>query len=341
MPKASHDTISLKILFMGGTGKISTTVSRQVLAKGHKLYLLNRGQQSKNPPGSRSLIADANDLKAAGAALRNLEFDVVVDWIGFTPDHIERDLALFKGRTKQFIFISSASVYQKPPTHYLITEATPLCNPFSDYSSNKIACEERLLRAYREENFPATIVRPTYTYNHYFPVAVGGFGGYTLADRLKRGKPIIVHGDGSSLWVMTHAEDFGQGFIGLLGNRQAIGHAFHITSDEVLTWNQIYETIAEALGVEAKMVHIPSDFIAKMAPQYAGSLLGDKSWSVVFDNTKIKTFVPGFQAAIPFREGIRRTAAWFDTDKKRQVVDVATGRQMDEIIKAYTGRTAS
>jgi len=338
MPKTSHDPTTLKILFIGGTGKISATVSRQVLAQGHDLYLLNRGQQSKNPAGSRSLIADANDIKASRAALRNLDFDVVVDWIGFTPKNIERDLALFKGRTRQFIFISSASVYQKPPTHYLITESTPLCNPFSDYSANKIACEECLLRAYREENFPVTIVRPTYTYHHYFPVAVGGFGGYTLADRLKRGKPIIVHGDGSSLWVMTHAEDFGRGFIGLLGNRQAIGHAFHITSDEVLTWNQIYQTIAEALGVEPKVVHIPSDFIAKMAPQYAGSLLGDKSWSVVFDNTKIKTFVPGFQAVIPFREGIRRTAAWFDADKERQEVDLATSRQMDEIIKAYTGR---
>ncbi|MGP8020628.1 MAG: NAD-dependent epimerase/dehydratase family protein, partial [Limisphaerales bacterium] len=176
MPEASHDPTSLKILFIGGTGKISATVSRQVLANGHELYLLNRGQQSKNPPGSRALIADANDLKAARTALRNLEFDVVVDWIGFTPEHIGRDLVLFKGRTRQFIFISSASVYQKPPTHYLITEATPLCNPFSDYSNNKIACEERLLRAYREENFPVTIVRPTYTYNHYFPVAVDDDG---------------------------------------------------------------------------------------------------------------------------------------------------------------------
>jgi nucleoside-diphosphate-sugar epimerase len=328
----------MKILFVGGTGKISTAVSPQVIEKGHELYLLNRGLQSKNPPGSRSLAADINQPKAARAALRDLQFDVVVDWIAFTPADIERDLALFKGRTKQFIFISSASIYQKPPTHYLITESTPLHNPFSDYSSNKIACEERLLRAYREENFPVTIVRPSYTYNHYFPLAVGGFGCYTLADRLKRGKPIIVHGDGASLWVMTHAEDFGRGFVGLLGNPQAIGHAFHITSDEVLTWNQIYQTIAEALGVEAKIVHIPSDFIAQKAPDLAGSLLGDKSWSVVFDNRKIKTFVPGFQAVIPFYEGIRRTAAWFEADKKRQRVDTAVNRQMDDILKAYSAK---
>ncbi len=328
----------MKILFIGGTGKISSAVCQQVMAKGYDLYLLNRGLQSKNPPGSHSLTADVNQPKAARAALRDLQFDVVVDWIAFKPEDIERDLALFKGRTGQFIFISSASVYQKPPTHYRITESMPLHNPFSDYSSNKIACEERLLRAYREESFPATIVRPSYTYNHYFPVAVGGFGCYTLADRLKRGKRIIVHGDGSSLWVMTHAEDFGRGFVGLLGNRQAIGHAFHITSDEVLTWDQIYQTIAEALGVEANIVHISSDFIAQKAPHLAGSLLGDKSWSVVFDNRKIKTFVPGFQAVIPFRDGIRRTAAWFDADKKRRRVDAAVNREMDQILKAYLGK---
>jgi len=328
----------MKILFIGGTGKISTAVSPQVIAKGHELYLLNRGRQSKNPPGSKSLKADINQAKAARAALRDLQFDVVVDWIAFKPEDIERDLALFKGRTKQFIFISSASVYQKPPTHYLISESTPLHNPFSDYSSNKIACEERLLRAYREEEFPVTIVRPSYTYHHYFPIAVGGFGCYTLADRLKRGKPIIVHGDGSSLWVMTHAEDFGRAFVGLLGNPRTIGHAFHITSDEVLTWNQIYQTIAAALGVEANIVHIPSDFLAQQAPQLAGSLLGDKSWSVVFDNRKIKSFVPGWQAVIPFHEGIRRTAAWFHTDKKRQRVDPAVNAEMDKILKAYRGK---
>ncbi|MGB7768105.1 MAG: SDR family oxidoreductase [Verrucomicrobiia bacterium] len=325
----------MKILFIGGTGKISTTVSRQVLAKGHELFLLNRGLESKNPPGSRSLTADINNLKAARAALRDLQFDVVVDWIAFTPEHIERDLTLFKDRTRQFIFISSASVYQKPPTHHVITESTPLGNPFWDYARNKIACEERLLRAYRADNFPMTIVRPTFTYDHYIPVAVGGFGCYTLADRLKRGKPIIVHGDGSSLWVMTHAEDFGRGFMGLLGNRQAIGHAFHITSDEVLTWTQIYQTIAEALRVEANIVHIPSDFIARVAPDLAGTLLGDKSWSAVFDNRKIKTFVPGFQAVIPFRERIRRTVAWIEADKKRRRVDAAVNRQMDDILKAY------
>jgi nucleoside-diphosphate-sugar epimerase len=328
----------MKILFIGGTGKISTAVSQQAIARGFELTLLNRGQLQKNPPGSRSLTADIDQPKAVRAALRSRQFDVVVDWIAFTPEHIERDLALFRGRTRQFVFISSASVYQKPPTHYLINESTPLHNPFWDYARNKIACEDRLWRAYREENFPATIVRPSFTYHHYFPVAVGGFGCYTLADRLKRGKPVIVHGDGTSLWVMTHAEDFGRGLAGLLGNPQAVGHAFHITSDEVLTWNQIYQTLAGALGVEAKLVHIPSDFIAQQAPALAGTLLGDKSWSAVFDNRKIKTFVPGWQAVIPFHEGIRRTAAWFDADKKRRRVDPAVNRQMDGIIKAYSGK---
>ncbi len=246
----------MKILFIGGTGKISTAVSQQAITKGFELYLLNRGLQEKNPPGSHSLTVDINKPDDVRAALKNLQFDAVVDWIAFTPEHVERDLALFKGRTKQFVFISSASVYQKPPTHYLITESTPLQNPFWDYSRDKIACEELLLRAYREEKFPVTIVRPSYTYNHYFPVAVGGFGCYTLADRLKKGKPVIVHGDGTSLWVMTHAEDFGRGFLGLLGNPQAIGGAFHITSDEVLTWDEIYRTIAEALGVKANIVHV-------------------------------------------------------------------------------------
>ena len=309
------------------------------MAEGHELYLLNRGQQSKNPPGSRSLIADANDLKAARAALRNLEFDVVVDWIGFSPDHVERDLALFKGRTRQFIFISSASVYQKPPTHYLITEATPLCNPFSDYSRQQNCLRRTPAARVPRGEFPGYHC-PAHL--HVQPLLSRRRRRFW---RLHAGRPfeagqthhcprrrLVIVGDDATPRIS------GGDSSGLLGNSQAIGHAFHITSDEVLTWNQIYETIADALGVEAKMVHIPSDFIAKMAPQYAGSLLGDKSWSVVFDNTKIKTFVPGFQAVIPFREGIRRTAAWFAADKKRQVVDLATGRQMDEIIKAYTGR---
>jgi len=327
----------MRVLFIGGTGFISTAVSRQAIARGFDLYLLNRGQRSADLAGSHPLTADIHKSQAVRGALQDLDFDVVVDWIAYAPEDIERDLALFRGRIKQYVFISSASAYQKPPAHYRITESTPLHNPYWDYSRNKIACEERLMQAYREEGFPVTIVRPSLTYDPNFPIALGGWGCYTLADRLMRGRPIIVHGDGSSLWVVTHAEDFGRGFLGLLGNGRALGHAFHITSDEVLTWDQIYQTIAEALGVEAKIVHIPSDFIARVAPHRAGSLLGDKTWSVVFDNSKIKAFVPSFQATIPFRDGIRRTLAWFAADEGRRRIDEGVNMEMDRILKVYAG----
>jgi nucleoside-diphosphate-sugar epimerase len=327
----------MRVLFIGGTGFISTAVSRQAIAQGFELYLLNRGVRPVHLPGSHSLTADVHKPEDVRAVLQGLEFDVVVDWIAYAPDDIERDLTLFRGRVKQYVFISSASAYQKPPAHYLITESTPLYNPYWEYSRNKIACEERLTQAYRDEGFPVTIVRPSLTYDPNFPIAIGGWGCYTLADRLNKGRPIIVHGDGSSLWVVTHADDFGRGFLGLLGNGRALGHAFHITSDEVLTWDQIYQTTAEALGVEAKIVHIPSDFIARVAPQLAGSLLGDKTWSVVFDNSKIKAFVPGFQAAIPFRDGIRRTLAWFAADESRRRIDEAVNAEMDRILKVYAG----
>jgi nucleoside-diphosphate-sugar epimerase len=327
----------MRVLFIGGTGFISTAVSRQAIAKGLDLYLLNRGSRIAHLPGSHGLTADVRKPEDVRAVLKDLSFDVVVDWIAYAPDDIERDLALFRGRVKQYVYISSASAYQKPPAHYLITESTPLYNPYWEYARNKIACEERLTQAYREEGFPMTIVRPSLTYDPNFPIAIGGWGCYTLADRLIKGRPIIVHGDGSSLWVVTHADDFARGFLGLLGNERALGHTFHITSDEVLTWDQIYRTIAEALGVEAEIVHIPSDLIARVAPQLAGSLLGDKTWSVVFDNTKIKTFVPGFQATIPLRDGIRRTLAWFAADERRRRIDETVHAQMDRILKAYAG----
>ena len=325
----------MRVLFIGGTGFISTAVSRQAIARGFDLYLLNRGSRLAHMPGGHSLTADIHKPKEVRSVLQDLAFDVVVDWIAYAPDDIERDLALFRGRVKQYVFISSASAYQKPPAHYVITESTPLYNPYWAYARNKIACEERLTRAYREEGFPVTIVRPSLTYDPNFPIAIGGWGCYTLADRLIEGRPIIVHGDGSSLWVVTHADDLARGFLGLLGNGRALGHAFHITSDEVLTWDQIYQTIAEALGVEAKIVHIPSDFIARVAPGLGAGLLGDKTWSAVFDNSKIKTFVPGFQATIPFRDGIRRTLAWFAADESRRRVDETVHAEMDHILKAY------
>jgi len=326
----------MKVLFIGATGFISTAVSRMAIERGKELYLLNRGIRSSEIPGAHQLTGDIRNSESMRNALKDLKFDVVVDWIAFTPEDIERDLQVFRGRTKQFVFISSASAYQKPVVNYLITESTPLENPFWDYSRNKIASEELLLKAYRDEGFPVTIVRPSYTYNTYLPVAIGGFGCYTLADRMLKGKPIIVHGDGTSLWVNTHAEDFAKGFLGLLGNEKAIGQAFHITSDEVLSWNQIYQTIADVLGVEAKMVHIPSDFIVKVEPNYEGPLFGDKAWSVVFDNSKIKSFVPEFQATIPFREGMRRAIEWFAADKKRQRIDEKVNQEIDVIIEAYS-----
>lgn len=328
----------MKVLFIGGTGFISSAVSRMAVERGFELYLLNRGHHGSEISGSHQLIADIHKPDSLRTALKDLRFDVVVDWIAFTPEDIERDLVVFRGRTRQFVFISSASAYQKPSLNYLITESTPLYNPFWEYSRNKIACEDRLMKAYRDEHFPITIVRPSLTYDPNFPIAIGGWGCYTLADRLLKGKPIIVHGDGTSLWVVTHAEDFARGFLGLLGNDKTIGHAFHITSDEVLTWDRIYQTIAEGLGVEANIVHIPSDYIARMAPEKAGSLLGDKMWSVVFDNSKIKSFVPGFQATIPFGEGISRTLDWFAADEKRRRIDESVNQQMDRIIQAYSGK---
>jgi nucleoside-diphosphate-sugar epimerase len=325
----------MKVLFIGGTGFISTSVSRMAVARGLELYHLNRGLRKTDLSGVHSLIADVNQPEQARAALGDMKFDAVVDWVAYTPADIERDLALFRGRARQFIFISSASAYQKPPAHHIIRESTPLHNPYSEYARNKMACEERLTRAWREEGFPATIVRPSLTYGDAnFPIAMGGWGCFTLADRLRKGRPIIVHGDGSSLWVVTHAEDFARGFLGLVGNPLAVGDAFHITTDEVQTWNQIYETIADALGVKPNIVHIATELITKVAPQLTGSLLGDKAWSVVFDNTKIKEYVPGFQAVIPFREGIRRTVAWFEADKSRQRVDPAMNAELDRILAA-------
>lgn len=325
----------MNVLFIGGTGNISTSVSRLAVARGINLYLLNRGQTQADIPGTHTITGDINQPESVEKALNGLTFDAVVNWIAFVPADIERDLALFRGKTKQYIFISSASAYQKPPVHPVITESTPLYNPHWEYSRNKIACEDHLMAAYRADDFPITIVRPSLTYDTHFPIAIGGWGCYTLADRILRGQKIIVHGDGSSLWTVTHAEDFALGFVGLLGHPQAIGQAIHITSDELLTWNQIYGTLADALGVEADMIHIPSDFIAGINPGIGAGLLGDKAWSVIFDNTKIKTLVPEFQATIPFHRGIRQTLAWFDADERRKHITDDVNGAMDAIIAAY------
>lgn len=328
---------SMRVLFIGGTGIISTACTQLAAARSIDLTLLTRGQRSVAlPEGVKTLRLDIDD-GGARQALDTARFDVVVDWVAYTPAHIERDLALFRGRVAQYIFISSASAYQKPPAHYRITESTPLANPFWDYSRNKIACEERLLRAYREEGFPITIVRPSLTYGDtQIPLAVNSWGmSYTAVDRMRRGRKVIVPGDGSSLWVVTHNSDFAKGLVGLLGHAQAIGHAFHITSDEVLTWDQIYRIVGAAAGVEPQLIHIPSDFIAACLPEATGGLIGDKSVSVVFDNTKIRTFVPGYLATVPFAEGIRRTMAWFDADSARKRIDENANAQWDKLIEAY------
>jgi nucleoside-diphosphate-sugar epimerase len=328
----------MKVLFVGGTGFISTAVSGLAVEKGIELYHLNRGLRIAQMSGVKGIVADVHRPDDVRAALGDTRFDVVVDWIAYTPEDIERDLDLFTGQVGQFVFISSASAYQSPPTHYIITEETPLENPYWQYSRDKIACEHRLLQAYEEERFPVTIVRPSLTYDPNLPIAIGGWGCYTLPDRLLNDREIIVHGDGTSLQVVTHAEDFGRGFLGLLGEPKALGDAFHITTDEVLTWNQIYQTIAEALGVKAKIVHIPSDFIVSIEPELTGTLLGDKTWSAVYDNGKIKRLVPEYEAVIPFRQGVRRTLDWFAEDESRRRVDEAVNEQMDRILSAYISR---
>jgi len=328
----------MKVLFIGGTGIISTACTRVAMQRGIDLTLLTRGQRSAELPGGvKTITADAHDLASAKRALDGTSFDAVVDWIAFTPEDIERDLQLFLGRTRQFIFISSASAYQKPATHYLITESTPLANPYWDYSRNKIACEERLMKAYREEGFPITIVRPSLTYGETLvPLVVNSWlKPYTAVDRMIKGKKIIVPGDGSSLWVITHNTDFAKGLVGLLGHEQAIGHAFHITSDEVLTWDQLYRIVGAAAGVEPQIVHISSDFITACLPENLGGLTGDKSVSVVFDNTKIKRFVPDYVATTTFAQGIRKSLAWFNTDPKRKIIDDEANAKWDKLIDAY------
>lgn len=323
----------MKVLFIGGTGIISSACSPLAIENGIDLYLLNRGQNARQAPNGAKLIhADIDDLEASQAALQGMAFDVVVDWIAFTPQDVERDIALFGGRTGQYIFISSASAYQTPPAHLPVSESTPLDNPYWEYSRNKIACEERLVLAYREEKFPMTIVRPSHTYDKtLLPME----GGYTVLNRMLRGKPVIVHGDGTSLWTLTHHKDFAKGLVGLLGLPAAIGQAIHITSDEWLSWNQIFEMVASAAGVKPHLVHIPSEWIAACDPEWGASLLGDKAHSMIFDNSKIKRLVPGFAATIPFAHGAAEIVDWYAANPERQVVDPALDAQIERMLAAW------
>jgi len=320
----------LKILFIGGTGIISSACSRLAIARGMELFHLRRGRTVRPVPAEvRVLTADIREPEAARRALGELRFDVVVDWVAFTPEHIEADLALFRGRVQQYVFISSASAYQTPPSILPVTESTPLANPFWAYSRAKIACEDRLVRAFREEGFPMTIVRPSHTYDR---TLLPCHGGYTVIDRMRRGMKVIVHGDGTSLWTLTHHQDFALGLVGLLGNARAIGHAFHITSDEWLTWDHIHHVLARSAGVEARIVHLPSDVIAGIDPEWGAGLLGDKAHSMVFDNAKIKALVPEFRAATPFSRGAEEILAYHDADAGRRVVDPVMDQTMDRLV---------
>ena len=326
----------MKVLFIGGTGTISSACTKLAVEKGIDLYLLNRDESvehGKAPESAKLLIGDIRQPETVKAALGDHKFDVVVDWIVFFPEQIEQDIDIFRNRTDQYIFISSASAYQKPPTYLPVTESTILNNPFWTYSRNKIACEERLLRAYREEDFPITIVRPSHTDDK---TLLPFNGGFTVVDRMRKGKPVIVHADGTSLWTLTHHKDFAQAFIGLLGNHHTIGEAYQITSDESLSWNQIYLLVASAAGVQnPQLVHVPSDLIAAFDPELGAGLLGDKAHSMVFDNTKIKRLVPDFIASIPFSQGAREIMDWYDEDPSRQRIDEDFNALTEKILSNY------
>jgi nucleoside-diphosphate-sugar epimerase len=327
--------VAMRVLFIGGTGNISTPVSRLCVERGFDLVLLNRGRREVAIPRAHTIHADIADAAGMRAALAGLSWDAVVDWIAFSEEDIERDIELFRGATTQFVFISTAAAYLKPPPQPVIVETSPLANAHWEYARKKIACEARLQHAHRDEGFPATIVRPSHTYDTVIPVPIGGWTEYTLIDRLRSGRKVIIHDRGTSLWTMTHAEDFAKGLVGLLGLESAVGEVFHITSDEVITWNEIYGAIADAAGCALSAAHVPTVDIVAAEPSLEGTLLGDKALDTVFDNGKIKRFVPEFAATIPFREGITKTLAWFEADPKRRIVNPATHEKMDRIIRHH------
>ncbi len=324
----------LRVLFIGGSGVISSACAELAVEQGIELTVLNRGQtrDRPRPAAVRVRHADVRNLAQVREVLGDATFDAVVDWVAYTPEHVEADIELLRDRVGQYVFISSASAYQTPPSRMPVTESTPLRNPFWQYSRDKIACEDRLVRAYREENFPATIVRPSHTYDR---TLVPLDGGWTVLGRMRQGKPVIVHGDGTSLWTLTHHRDFAAGFVPLLAHPRTLGEAFHITSDDVLTWNQITEALAAAAGCRADIVHVPSDAIAAADPDWGAGLLGDKSHSLVFDNSKLRSVVPGYRAVIPFEQGAREIVSWYDEDPARQRFDTRLDAVMDKLAAAY------
>ena len=328
----------MKVLFIGGTGTISMAISRKLLAEGHTLYLINRGNRNTDLTGDFiELKADINDEATVADLIKNMNFDVVADFIAFVPAQLERDYRLFKDKTKQFIFISSASAYQKPLSDYHINEGTPLANPYWEYSRNKIACEDFLMKMYREEGFPVTIVRPSHTYDERsIPLGVhGANGSFAVVKRIMEGKPVIIHGDGTSLWTITHNSDFANAFVGLMGNIHAIGEAVQITSDESVTWNQIYAVIADAVGMPLNAIHVSSEFLAACSNyDFTGSLIGDKANTVVFDNSKLKRLVPGFTATVRADQGIRSTISYVLSHPECQKEDPAFDAWCDKVAEA-------
>jgi nucleoside-diphosphate-sugar epimerase len=330
----------MKLLFIGGTGLISSACSELAVQRGHELFLLNRSASRKSPAPKEATILQADvqaDSATLSALLAGQRFDAVVDFLAYTPKDIERSISLFRDKTDQFVFISSASAYQKPVKYYLITEETPLENPYWQYSRDKIACEDILMKAYREDGFPMTIVRPSLTYG---PIQIPILGAswlhpWTLADRIKRRKKVIIPGNGNSLWVLTWNADFAKGLLGLLGNKKAIGEAFHITSDEVLTWNQIFIELYQAMGLSPNVIYIPTDLIVAYDPEKLGTLTGDKSNSEVFDNSKIKRFVPDFKCEVTWAEGVCHSLAWFESHPEFQTIDNDLNQLWDKIINRY------
>ncbi len=324
----------LRVLFIGGSGVISSACTELAVSQGIELSVLNRGQTRDRPPppAARVLHADIRNLAQVREVLGGTTFDAVVNWVAYTPEHVEADIELFRGRVGQYVFISSASAYQTPPSRVPVTESTPLRNPFWRYSRDKIACEDLLVSAYQAEGFPATMVRPSHTYDK---TLVPLDGGWTVLARMRQGRPVIVHGDGTSLWTLTHHRDFAAGFVPLLGHPRTLGEAFHITSDDVLTWNQITEALAAAAGCRADIVHVPSDVIAEADPDWGAGLLGDKSHSMVFDNAKLRSVVPGYRAVIPFEHGAREIVGWYDEDPARQQADARIDAVMDKLAAAY------
>ena len=325
---------------IGGTGTISSAITRQLAESGNELWLLNRGTRKNEVPANvRQVIVDIDDTDKVLQLLGDEQFDAVCEFIGFLPSQVERDIRLFRDRTRLYVYISSASAYNKPAANHVITEGTSLANPHWEYSRNKIACEELLMKEYRENGFPVTIIRPSHTYcERGVPVSVHGpKGSWQVLKRMMDGKQVIVHGDGSSLWTLTWNEDFARGFIGLLGNPKAIGEAFQIMSDEQLTWTQVYQCVANALGVEFRPYYVASDFLAAVCPKeydFEGNLFGDKAVTVVFDCSKLKRAVPGFQATVRFDEGVRRCVAYLLAHPELQTEDPEFDAWCDRVIEA-------